>query len=119
MILDVRPVIKRIEGYKDLEDVVGYFDIPKLIEYLTICPEHYECNEIYDYMYDTYGGEMSDDQLNIVSDAIDEVYTTIHDKVMQSIKRKYRNDPYIFHRWVGDSSILVGDAYVVPPWEDT
>lgn len=82
----------------------------KVIEGLIVSPDAYEAYDVYSYVYENFAGYANLQQLNDITDHLDELYKAIHDKISKHIKIRHANDTYIFHKWITPTSALLGSA---------
>lgn len=112
IIIDLEPFIRECAENKELRVVTDFFEPKKVVEFLVISPDAYECDELYNYIFDTCGGSMGVEDLTNVTDAVDKLYSSMMKRLTACIKIKHAQDSFIFHKWISETQAIFGAAKV-------
>lgn len=110
ILLEFKDVFSLCNRDVDVYDMYMHLEPKRIIESLIVSPDAYEALDIYDFIYTNYAGYASIQELHKVTDHIDHLYKAIHDKINKHLKVRHINDTYILHRWVGETTALIGAA---------
>lgn len=88
-------------------------DPQHLIKNLLVSPDIYDCRDIYEKIYEDYGGELDALSLTIITDQVDVIYKRLMDKVNKLIRLRYAHEPFIFHRWIDPRTAIFGSAQAI------
>lgn len=113
VIVDLSDIFRTCTEAQQLHVMLSYMDIQSFIQTLLVSPEYYECTDVYEQVYDIFGGELTSDSLRILTDEIDVIYKQLCNKVTNLIRIKYTNEPYIFHKWIDERTAIIGSSKIV------
>lgn len=114
VIVNLSDIIRACKEAKQLYILMSYMDIQNFIQTLLVSPEFYECTDVYEQVYDIFGGELTTESLRTLTDEIDAIYSQLCHKVTNLIRIKYTNEPFIFHKWVDENTAIVGSVEIIP-----
>lgn len=111
MVLDMRDILHNAEEIPHIGLITPYFDLKDLVQRLVISPEIYESCDVYEHLYEEYGVLFDSRDFRQAIDIVDQLYRLLYQSVEPKIKPKFKNEPYRFHKWIGDSnSAIIGSA---------
>lgn len=114
IIVDLSDIFRTCTEAQQLHIMLSYMDIRSFIQSLLVSPEYYECTDVYEHIYDIFGGELTSESLRTLTDEIDVIYKQLCNKVTNLIRIKYTNEPYIFHKWIDERTAIIGSSKIVP-----
>lgn len=107
IILNFTDILKRIDHLWAIRGILDYMEPIELASSLIMAPAIYESITIYEKLYDSIGGDFGSSDLAEMTDAIDEVYAEIIEKIERHISHRHKGKPYALNKWISPTDAFI------------